>query len=204
MLLPLLMAYSLIGELFHEVTGTLTFLMFIIHQVLNRKWYGALLKGKYNVRRVFQTVLDLLLFVFMILQPLSGILMSKHLYIFLPVFSISLQARSIHMMLAYWGYVLLCIHAGTHLLTPFKKLHMKNKKMFATVCVAFGCVSVYGGLAFAKRDFWGYMSGKTAFAFFNYSEPRLLFFLDYLSIMALFMVIGYLAVYGLSKINTKR
>ena len=47
-LMPLLMAYSLIGETFHEIIGTLIFILFIIHHVLNRKWSGALFKGRYN------------------------------------------------------------------------------------------------------------------------------------------------------------
>ena len=33
--------------------------------------------GKYNAGRIFQTVLNLLLLVFMVLQPLCGVLMSK-------------------------------------------------------------------------------------------------------------------------------
>ena len=49
-LLPLLMAYSLIGEAFHEVVGTAIFVLFIVHHILNRKWYGALFKGKYTAR----------------------------------------------------------------------------------------------------------------------------------------------------------
>ena len=203
-LLPLLMAYSLIGETFHEVVGTLVFVLFIVHHVLNRKWYGALLKGKYTARRTFQTIPDLLLLIFMVLQPLCGVLMSKHLYTFLPVLPITSQARSIHMLLAYWGYVLLCIHAGTHLVVPLRKLFMKSKRIFAAVCAAFGCMSVYGCAAFIKRGFPGYMSGRTMFAFFDYSEPKVLFFLDYLAIMVLFMMTGCLSVYGLSKINTKR
>ena len=60
-LLPLLMAYSLIGETFYEVVGTLIFVLFIVHHIINRKWYGALFKGKYNTRRIFQTALDMLL-----------------------------------------------------------------------------------------------------------------------------------------------
>lgn len=201
--LPMLMAYSLIGEMLHEIIGTTIFVLFIVHHVLNRKWYGALFRGKYNMRRIFQTTLDMLLLVFMILQPISGILMSKHLYTFLPALPISAQARSIHMMLAYWGYVLLCIHAGTHLVSPMKKLFMKSKKIFAAVCVAVVCISVYGCAAFIKRGFPGYMLGQTMFAFFDYSEPRVFFFLDYLAIMVLFMMIGCLIIYGLSKVHTK-
>ena len=200
-LLPMLMAYSLIGETFHEVVGTLIFVLFIVHHIINRKWYGALMTGKYNVKKIFQTVLNLLLLVFMVLQPLCGVLMSKHLYTFLPVFPISSLARSIHMMLAYWGYVLLCIHAGTHLVVPHRKLLMKRKRIFAAVCAVSSCISVYGCAAFIKRGFPGYMSGSTMFAFFDYSEPRAFFFLDYLAIMVLFMMTGCLAVYGLSKIR---
>ena len=203
-LLPLLMAYSLIGETFHEAAGTMAFVLFIVHHVLNRKWYGALFKGKYDSRRIFRTALDMLLLVFMLLQPISGILMSKHLYTFLPALSISAQARSIHMLLAYWGYVLLSIHAGIHLVATFRKLYMKSKRMFAAACVVFGCVAVYGCAAFIKRGFPGYMSGRTMFALFDYSEPRVFFFLDYLAIMILFIMTGCIAIYGLSKINTKK
>ena len=203
-LLPMLMAYSLIGETLHEVIGSVIFALFIIHHVLNRKWYGALFKGKYNARRIFQTALDMFLLVFMLLQPISGILMSKHLYTFLPTLPISAQARSIHMMLAYWGFCLMCIHAGTHLASPMKMLFMKGKKIFAAVYVVVFCVSAYGCTVYIKRGFPGYMSGRTMFAFFDYSEPRVFFFLDHLAIMILFMMVGCLVTYGLGRIDSKR
>ncbi len=203
-LLPLLMAYSLIGEKFHEIAGTAILVLFVIHHIINRKWYGALFKGKYNARRVFQTVLDMLLLIFMILQPVSGILMSKHLYTFLPAFPVSAWARSVHMLLAYWGYTLLSIHAGTHLIAPFRKLYRKNKKIFVTVCAVLGCISSYGCAAFIRRGFPGYMFCKTAFAFFDYSEPRVFFFMDYIAIMILFMATGCLIMYGLGRIDTNR
>ena len=189
-LLPLLMAYSLIGEAFHEVAGSVMLGLFIAHHILNRRWYGALFKGKYNAKRIFQTVLNMLLLVFMILQPISGILMSKHLYTFLPILPVAAQARSIHMLLAYWGYVLLCLHAGTHLTAPLAKLK-KKKRTAKTAAVALLCgISLYGCYAFFKRGFPDYMFGRTAFAFFDYSEPTVLFLLDYLAIMALFMALG--------------
>ena len=77
LLLPLLMAYSLIGEAFHEVAGTLMLALFLLHHWLNRSWWKVLLKGRYSLQRIFQTTLNLLLLLFMIVQPLCGILMSK-------------------------------------------------------------------------------------------------------------------------------
>lgn len=197
-LLPMLMAYSLIGEKFHEIVGTAMFVLFIVHHILNRKWYTALPKGKWSSRRIFQTVLDFLLLIFMILQPVSGILMSKHLYTFLPVLPISAKAREIHMLLAYWGFVLMSVHAGTHLTGPVAKLKRSSKKVWVAVLVIISAISVYGIYAFIKRGFPGYMFMRTAFAFFDYGEPRVYFFMDYLSVMALFVCLGILIVSALS------
>lgn len=83
LILPPLMAYSLIGEAFHEIAGTGMMVLIIIHRTLNRKWFSSLTRGKYNAARVFRTIVDVLLLVFMVLQPLNGILMSRHLYTFL-------------------------------------------------------------------------------------------------------------------------
>ena len=43
----------------------------------------------------------------------------------------------------------------------------------------------------------------TTFAFFDYSEPRIFFFLDYLSVMVLFMMTGCLVIYGLGRTKRK-
>ena len=201
--MPLLMAYSLVGETFHEAAGTTILVLFILHHILNRKWFGSLTQGKYTAERLFRTVLDLMLLVFMVLQPLSGILMSKHLYTFLPELSVTALARSVHMLLAYWGYVLLSIHAGTHLIGAFRKLHRSSRKKWAAVVTALGLVSLYGCSAFVKRGFPGYMTGRTAFAFFDFAEPRIFFFLDYLSIMLLFMMAGCLIVLALGRGRSK-
>ena len=66
-LLPMLMAYALIGEKFHEIIGTVMLVLFILHHIINKSWHKILFKGKYPPRRIFQTVLDVLLLVFMIL-----------------------------------------------------------------------------------------------------------------------------------------
>lgn len=199
LVLPLLMAYSLIGEAFHEIAGTAMLVLFIVHHILNRRWYGALFKGRYNASRVFRTVLDTLLLVFMILQPASGILMSKHLYTFLPSLPLSAQARGMHMLLAYWGYVLMCMHAGTHLTVLFSKLGRQKNGIRIPVYCILGAISAYGCHAFVKRGFPGYMAGTTAFAFFDYSEPLAFFILDYLAVMVLFFMTGLVLISVLNR-----
>ena len=186
LLLPMLMAYSLIGEAFHEVAGTLMLALFILHHWMNRAWWKNLFKGQYSPQRVFQTALNLLLLIFMIAQPLCGILISKHLYIFLPTDGVSSVARAIHLPLANWGFVLMSLHAGTHLSAMLPKGRKK-----AAVLGCLGAVSLYGAYAFVKRQIPAFLFLKLPFAFFDYSEPRVFFLADYLTVMILLTMLGY-------------
>ena len=195
-LLPMLMAYSLIGERFHEVAGTLMLCLFAAHHWLNRGWFKGLLRGRYTARRIFQTSVDLLLLVFMVMQPITGILMSKHLYRFLPTANLSSAIRAIHLPLANWGFLLMCVHAGTHLEKPLRRLPAIGK-------AALGLIAAYGGYAFVKRQIPSYMFLKTSFVFFDFNEPRVFFFLDYLAVMILFGLLGYGIIIILQK-NRKK
>ena len=76
--LPLLMAYSLIGENTHEIIGICMLVLFLTHHMINRKWWGMVFKGRYNPSRILSTAVNLFLAVFMVLQPITGILMSKY------------------------------------------------------------------------------------------------------------------------------
>lgn len=195
-LLPLLMAYSLIGEKLHEIIGTVIFVLFFIHHILNRKWYGAMLRGNYSSARILQTILNVFLLVFMILQPVSGILLSKHLYVSVPTLGITATAREIHLFLAYWGFILMCVHGGTHLSAPIKKLKKYGKTTWVSVLGTCTVVAIYGGFAFMKRQLPLYMLRRTAFVFFDYNEPIPFFFIDYFAIMVLFTALGYLIMQG--------
>ena len=197
LLLPLLMAYSLIGEAFHEIAGTLMLVLFGLHHWLNRAWWKNLFKGQYFPPRVFQTALNLLLLIIMIVQPLCGILMSKHLYIFLPTDGLSSVAREIHLPLANWGFVLMSLHTGTHL----EAMLPKGKKK-TTVLACLGVVSLYGAYAFVKRQIPAYLFLKLPFAFFDYSEPRVFFLADILAVMVLFAMLGY-GIMKLLKVRRK-
>lgn len=64
------------GDSLHEVFGTLMFVMFILHQVLNLNWYKNLFKGKYTSQRVVGTVLNIMLLADFFILAYSGIAMS--------------------------------------------------------------------------------------------------------------------------------
>ena len=154
---------------------------------INRKWTASVFRGKYTARRMLQTILDLLLLVFMIAQPLSGILMSKYLYTVIQIDNVSAAAREIHLFLGYWGFVLMSIHLGLHMDMMLPAAF--RGKAFGRAAVL--GVSLYGVYAFIRRELPAYMFRQTIFAFFDYGEPILFFLLDYLAIMILFAALGY-------------
>ena len=76
-LLLCLMAYQVTGEALHEWIGIGMTVLVIIHQILNRKWYGAIYKGKYNLYRIATTVVNIALLLSFVLTAFCGMSMSR-------------------------------------------------------------------------------------------------------------------------------
>ena len=188
--LPVLMAYSLVGETLHEIVGTGMLVLFITHHILNRKATAAMFKGKQSPVRVLNTAVNLLLFVVMIFLPLSGIVMSKHLYTFLPTEGISAVARTAHLLLSYWGFALMSFHAGLHADMWFGRLK-KKKATFIALTAVLTLIAAFGVYAFITNRLYEYMFLQTRFVFFDFDKPLILVFGEYLSMIVLFAWIGY-------------
>ena len=71
-LLLLQMAYQVMGEAAHEWLGMSMAALVIAHQILNRRWYGAMLKGKYTAYRVISTCVNVLLLASFALTAFCG------------------------------------------------------------------------------------------------------------------------------------
>lgn len=196
LLLPVLMAYSLVGERAHEWLGVFMFLLFIGHHLLNIKWYRALMRGRWTAARICQTAVDLGLLLCMLGLIVSGVMLSQYVFDFLPIKGSQGFARTLHMLASYWGFCLMSIHFGMHwnmILGIIWRILKKEKPSHKAVwlqCVAL-LMAGYGMYAFSHRQIAAYLFLKSHFVFFNYEEPVILFFLDYLAVMGLFAVIGY-------------
>lgn len=109
-----LMGYQLWGDTAHEWAGALMMLLFLTHHLFNRGWYKNLLKGKYFPLRTVQSCADMLLLAAMLALMYSGIVMSRHVFAFLPSSGGMALARRLHILGAYWGFVLMSFHLGLH------------------------------------------------------------------------------------------
>ena len=188
--LPVLMAYSLAGETLHEIVGTAKLDIFITHHILNHKGTAATFKGKQTPVRIVNTVLNIILFAVMILLPISGIVLSNHLYTFLPTFGITAIARTVHLLLSYWGFALISLHLGYHSDVWLNRLK-KKKAAFIPLSVGLTLIAAFGLYAFITNRLYAYMFLKTQFVFFDFSKPLILTFAEYISMIVLFSWIGY-------------
>ncbi len=204
--LLLLMAYSLIGEAAHEWLGVGIFLLFVLHHILNIKWYGNLFRGKYPPIRVFGTVLTVLVLLSMAGSMISGILLSRYVFR-LDVHRFSAALRTVHMLSAYWGFMFMSLHLGLHwggIMGMARKLTKKPSKFRTwTLRGMAALVAAYGAYAFVKRDFGNYMLLRYHFVFFDLEEPVWLFLIDYIAVMGLFVCAGYYLAAVLRKNKVK-
>ena len=194
--LLLLMAYQLIGEAAHEWLGIGMFVLLVIHHILNSRWSRNVFKGKYSPMRILQTVLVAGVFLTMAGSMLSGIVLSEYALSFLPIKGGREFARILHMLSAYWGFVMMSLHLGLHwnmVVGMLKKLP-KVSKWLSRIGIL---IALYGVYAFTHREIGRYMTLKNHFAFFDFEEPLIFFLADYIAIMALFVVVGYCLFNGI-------
>jgi hypothetical protein len=196
-LLPVLMAYMLTGQKVHEWVGALMFLMFIIHNVLNANWYLNVLRGKYTPQRMLQTVTNLMVFASMLGLMISGIMMSRYVFSFLSINSEMAFARKLHMMSAYWGFVLMSLHLGMHgnmikgIANKSFGVQLPQKRHRAVPRLISILIAAYGVYAFIKNDIFSYMFLKNEFVFFDSEQSSMIFFAEYLAMMVLFACAAY-------------
>ena len=64
-------------------------------------------KGKYTKFRILQTILVAAIFISMIGSMVSGILLSEYVFAAIKIKGVANMARNIHMLCAYWGFILM-------------------------------------------------------------------------------------------------
>ena len=201
--LPVLMGYSLVSELYHEIIGISIGVLFAVHILLNRKWFVLLFRDRLSINRVVTLIVNVLHIICVLTSMVSGIFLSKYVFSFLGITVLSSLMRILHMLAAYWGLVLMSFHAGTHGKMLISKL--KKKPVKYAVSAGLLMVAVYGVYAFIRRGFADFLFGKVMFVFFDFSEPYIFYYLDYLAVMILFTVLGFLTTRLLTKpVNRKR
>lgn len=204
-ILLLLMTYELIGQALHEWFGIAIFVLFILHHILNGGFYKSIFKGKYSPIRIFQVVLFVGVMLAMLGSAVSGVIISRHALSFLPIGGGRSFGRTLHMLSAYWGFILMSLHLGFHWITMLNLARRITSKppVKWTLRAVGTAIAGYGVYEFVKREPAQYLFLKTQFVFLDFEEPLLFFVLDYMAIMGLFVFIGHYISVFLRRVGKK-
>ena len=188
--LLLLMLFQITGQQVHEYLGIIMLCLFLGHNFLNRKWYCHLFKGMYKLYRLVQTILNISILMMMLCLGYSGMVMTQYLPFSIGG-SLSL-ARRLHLACSYRGFVLMSMHLGMHLrqiVHMFKKyMYLKNNILKLVMII----ISLCGIYCFIQNNLISYMFLINEFVFFDFEKNTFIVLLEYLSMMGLWVNIGYL------------
>lgn len=135
----------------------------------------------------------------MLCLMISGIILSNHVFSFLPIQGGMSMARMMHMASAYWGFTLMALHLGMHwgMFTGIARRVLKIEKESPVrrklLALAGLFIAIYGVSVFIRRNLLTYMFLRTQFVLLDFSESIIRFYLDYLALMGFFI---FLAHYG--------
>ena len=174
------------AEIVHEILGVGLFVLWGVHIALNRRWYSAIFRGKYNPYRIMQTVINCCILICTIFLMISGIILSNQLFTFLNIQSGLGFARIAHLLSSHWYYLFMSLHIGLHMGRFFQNVAAKN---LPRILLALFCA--YGVYTFIARGVWKYLVLKQQFFFFDLERGYILFTMDYISIIILFATISH-------------
>ena len=188
-LLLCLMAYQVTGEMLHEWIGIAMTLTVIAHQILNRRWYAAIFKGKYNAYRSLTTLVNVLLLAATAATAFCGVTMSGYAVPFLYWQGGVFLVRQGHLAMSHWAFVLMGVHLGLHL--PLMGAKWKLGQRAKTLLALAG--TLLGGAGFWL--FWqngmpDYLFFRAVFAFLDYEKPGWQVFCENALMLGAFAFLG--------------
>ena len=119
--------YLFPADIVHEILGVGLFVLWAVHIILNRRWYGAIFRGKYNPYRVMQNIINCCILICTIFLMISGIILSNHIFTFLNIQGGLGFARIAHLLASHWYYLFMSLHIGLHVGMIANKIKQKRK-----------------------------------------------------------------------------
>lgn len=197
-----LMALQVTQQFAHEWIGIAMTVLFIVHHILNYKYYKTIFKGKYSFLRVFQFLISVLLFLSFVTTAVSGMVMSRYATPFMNGLMKASDARKLHMAFSYWSFVLMGVHIGLHLGLITTKF---PKGVFRIIlAVIMTGVSVWGFMLFLDSNTFDYMFMQTHFAFLDYSKAAWLVIVENLAMLITWAFMAYLLLLFVRALTAKK
>ena len=190
------LAYYGLDNAAHEWIGTAMFVLVLVHNLFNRRWWGQVAQSPRQARGGFDRAWTLLLLAGMAALVLTSVSISHSVFAFLQLGG-GFTARQIHTLAAYWVVVLVAVHLGVRWkrvmlavggalkLPPAGPLRRFALRLLAAAIAAYGVKSSFvmgvgGRLAMQMRlDGWDFEASTAGF------------FVHWVSIVGLYVFLTY-------------
>lgn len=155
-----------------------------------------------------QVLTDIAVLFSMLGLMVSGVILSREVFAFLPISGGVAFARSLHIVSAFWGYVLMAFHLGMHwnmilgmVRNAVGLVLSKPARILLRMAAVF--IAGYGAYAVWKNQILSYLFLTVHFVFFDFEKPVWLFFAEYLAIMGLFVFLAHYISRGIQELSRR-
>ena len=195
-------AFQIIGEVAHIRIGIVLFILFALHIFINRHWFKTLFKGKYTPRRIVMTAVNIVLIPLAVILMVTGILEARWDNSFLQ-FEGDVTLRELHTTTAYWFWTLIGVHLGLHW-GMFTQFISKNKFIIIVMRILACLFAVFGVWSFFDRDMFAKLFLGFSFDYWSQERPIILFFVQTLSLMGIYVFVTYYVLKLFSWLKNKK
>ncbi len=198
-LLFLGLAYYWSDNTVHELIGTGMFLLMIVHNVFNRRWFGAIPKTRRQARGLTDIALTGTLLAFVLALLVTSLMISRTVFSFLPLEG-EFTARQIHAFAAYWTLIFVSIHLGLR----WQRLMNMMRSTFgitrnsavrtAALRVIALAIAAYGVQSSFVMEVGSKLTLQMSLEWWDFSVSTSGFFLHWISIVGLYAFVTHYAL----------
>ena len=193
------LAYWWLGNTAHELAGTAMFLLLIVHNVFNRRWYGTIHRGGREARGLINIVITAPLLVAMLVLLVTSVLISNTLSGVMSPYG-GFTVRQIHTLAAYWALVIVSIHLGLRWpmimgvarnLFGISNPSAARSLMLRAIAIV---IAIHGVWSSFELGLGTKLAMQVTLDWWNFEESVAGFFIHCLAIAGLYMVLTYYAM----------
>jgi hypothetical protein len=189
--------YRITGDAAHEWIGVSVFVLVVAHNVINFQWYKNILKGKYTLRRIIMTTVNIVMAVDFAALFITGLLHSRTVLAFLRLPG-GMVLRLIHTTAAYWLLPLTGIHLGLHWGMVARRIS-NNRLTITIACICAFLFAAFGVWSSFDRNMFSKLFLGFSFDYWPEERSAVLFFAVMLSIVGVYVFITHYALKGIER-----
>ena len=198
-LLLVALAYYWLDNTVHEIVGTGMFLLIIVHNVFNRRWYKTIPKSRHEARGLVNSSTILILAVTMLVLLVTSLMISRTVFSFLP-FSGGFSTRQIHILVAWWALIIVSLHLGMRwsmLMNVARNLcGVRGASTTRTVVlrVIAAVTAIQGIRSSFDLGMGAKLTAQISIDFWDFNESTAGFFFHIVAIAGLYMAVAHYAM----------